>query len=160
MENIGLARSVRGVRERFHNQSPLGQGSRGRLGVKVEVPLPARHVRCTLDCVEKLENRGAPKISKRSAGDFSRCNSKSMRAPAIVAMMWSLTFAARETHQRFAEIRSSRKTLNARTFSTLSPQERTSPGPGRSSFYRSCLKPSLSRSALKMPWPAPEPVRS
>ena len=27
----------------------------------------------------------------------------------------------------------------------LHPQERTSPDPGRSSFYRSCLKPSLSR---------------
>src|SRR4249919_4006443 len=31
----------------------------------------------------------------------------------------------------------------------LYPQERTSPGPGRSSFYRSCLKPSLSHSARK-----------
>jgi len=43
-------------------------------GSKAEVIELRWHVRFTLDCVEKLENRGAPKISQMyRIGDFSRC---------------------------------------------------------------------------------------
>jgi hypothetical protein len=60
------------------------------------------------DCVEKLRNRGAPKISQMShVGDFSRCKAcvESIRAPAVVFAAIDVVphVAASETHQRASE---------------------------------------------------------
>jgi hypothetical protein len=44
-----------------------------RIWHKADLTIAAGDVRCREDCVEKLENRGAPKISQMwRIGDFSR----------------------------------------------------------------------------------------
>src|SRR6478752_1265707 len=59
------------------------------------------------DCVEKLENRGAPKPRKCSAWWFQPLQGsvESMRAPAIVFAVIDVVphLAAREAHQRSGE---------------------------------------------------------